>query len=111
MKANDLMIGNIILNCANGPIEILNGEDVSIICDNIHKYKPIPLTEEWLLKFGFEKGFNEEPSIREKGWFNDYIFIGNDLYFNHYEGSVKIKYVHQLQNLYYCLTGEQLTIE
>jgi hypothetical protein len=39
-----------------------------------------------------------------------YTFSGGVWHFE-FEGiSIKIKYVHQLQNLYFALTGEELTI-
>ena len=79
--------------------------------------KPIPLTDEWMFKFGFKKhksgiggadmwqGMNGW-SLGDSGW----LFRGNSKsglklvgYFN-----TTINYVHQLQNLYYALTGEEL---
>lgn len=76
-------------------------------------FEPIPLTEEWLLKFGFEK---------TPWYFNSYrLVIGNndyailiDLDGDCEVGDIitcKIQYVHQLQNLYFALTGEELTIK
>lgn len=72
---------------------------------------PIPLTEEWLIKFGFKKN-------TDNGDFN-----GNDCYYTHdnlkrcislpnfiYDG-IKIKYVHQLQNLYFALTNQELEVK
>ena len=75
------------------------------------EYKPIPLTEEWLLKFGFEK---EGGYLWNCKLLGKQRFIENHLtkgYFEtHYE-SKHIQYVHQLQNLYFALTGEELTIK
>lgn len=83
------------------------------------KYLPIPLTEEWLLKFGFEfksMGSGGAVCSRHSGhWYKDGwpIFFGSkgknfDCFFlTHKE--VEIPFVHQLQNLYYALTGQELT--
>jgi len=66
------------------------------------------VTEEWLERFGFE----EDDSV---GWLkrfdkSDSFFI--DLSFMYWgENSVKLTHVHQLQNLYFALTGEELTIK
>ena len=81
--------------------------------------EPIPLTEEWLLKFGyncsndvFEKNNknyflgNEEYWIQEHTEVNDFVFFGYDNSI-----SVSIKHVHQLQNLYFALTGEELILK
>ena len=74
--------------------------------DHWDMIKPIPLTEEWLLKFGFKKDNNftwvnleMELMQREDGF---WIWLGADLYLEH---------VHQLQNLYFALTGEELIIK
>jgi hypothetical protein len=72
---------------------------------------PIPLTEEWLLKMGFEKK-NETYKLKN---FGKFIFheIGISFYpagiLNSLLRKDLIIYVHQLQNLYFALTGEELT--
>ena len=116
MQATELRIGNYIN---------INGEDVNIgygvIMDLAQKnkgikndylcsltFKPIQLTEQWLLDFGFN--YHQDD--------NSYTLRGLRIYF--YEG-VNIKYlgqslfeiinypVHKLQNLYHALTGKELT--
>lgn len=76
--------------------------------------KPIPLTEEWLVKFGFTEsvklGMYKDLTSRMVLKFYkipnqlDLIQDGKNISFAH----GRIKYVHQLQNLYYALTGEEL---
>ena len=77
--------------------------------------EPIPLTEEWLVKFGFEEidGFltldlGSFSGARFIFWYGDVLnlFCKSDMML-----SKQIKYVHQLQNLYFALTGEELTIK
>lgn len=69
----------------------------------------IPITEEWLLKFGFEK----EPKIE----LENYYFKDGWLCENYSEGDggihfiAKCEYVHQLQNLYFALTGKELQLK
>lgn len=78
---------------------------------------PIPLTEEWLLKFGFEKNLNSNNIIY-------YILAGKCLLeYNlthniadivkkvHLDLFIEIEYVHQLQNLYFALTNEELSLQ
>ena len=77
--------------------------------------QPIPLTEEWLFKFGFKK---VKSDYEEAETWDFYFGI---LYFDMANNSVKIngqyclfnipEHVHQLQNLYFALTGEELTLE
>lgn len=91
----------------------------------IEYLKPIPLTEEWFLRFGFsKKGFKKgRIGIEVSGedmtttyfaisqpkkmveWQNFWAFEYNDYRF------VKLEYVHQLQNLYFALTGKELTLK
>ena len=75
--------------------------------------KPIPLTEEWLIKFGY----NEVDDFYAKGYgVNGVSIIKWENYYNAFayqlgKGYNKIvKEVHQLQNLYSALTGKELTI-
>ena len=130
MKANELRIGNYVnyeqtthlITCINIDYSISlwvdkRGEEHLYQHQN-NEIKPIPLTEEWLIKFGFKHS--------NKDWYEL-----NDT--NIYEGTLNIclkqkcstltcmsgknelmlckpfDYVHQLQNLYFALTGEELT--
>ncbi len=71
--------------------------------------KPVQITKNWLLAFGFreDNGFF-------KNKINEIELVNIlDKYFNmQYSGTkikIDIKSVHQLQNLYFALTGEELT--
>jgi hypothetical protein len=116
MIANELRIGNLIKFSEDGTIftvgsieergfTVQNDEETTWI--EAEEFEPIPLTEEWLLKFWFisnpyedryEKGSIHIECIKTKG--ETYLWI---------ENMPHIKYVHQLQNLYFALTGEELT--
>lgn len=71
---------------------------------NMDYIKPIPLTEEWLVKFGFLIN----GSCCENNKIVLYKIINPTEF--HLAG-VKLQYVHQLQNLYFALTGEELTLK
>lgn len=76
--------------------------------------KAIPLTEEWLLKFGFvTTRWDNFDSYRLEIDNNDYAIV---IYStgNCEVGDVittKMNYVHQLQNLFFALVGEELTFK
>jgi len=86
-------------------------------------FKPILLTEEWLFSFGFEIyaesvimkafkiGFNEitQDYLFDLCWIKD--LDGKDKHPFYKNGRFEIKYIHQLQNLYFALTNEELTIK
>lgn len=77
-------------------------------------YKPIPLTEEWLVKFGFEKSIYhcDIYELNKNGFEISFDFkdrVINGCYLECIE--LDIKYVHQLQNLYFALIGKELTIK
>jgi hypothetical protein len=110
MKASELRIGNFYDH--NGFVNEVNPNTIEEAWIAERSWiKPIPLTEVWLWNFGFEKtewdNFN---SFRRTIGNNDYAII---LYSdgNCEVGDIitcKIEYVHQLQNLYFALTGEEL---
>ena len=68
----------------------------------------IELTEEWLLNFGFKQD-NGMMCYRNK---IDIKIVYETLakYYRLYPRTNKILYVHQLQNLYFTLTGTELEI-
>lgn len=89
--------------------------------------EPIPLTEEWLKKFMFQKDNygvfektkdNTNTSESEFELWMKKCLVNNDWVWNVCVGQdfanltelCNIKYVHQLQNLYFSLTGKELVI-
>lgn len=84
-------------------------------------FKPIPLTEEWMLKFGANKRDIGDSCIyfvelELNNFFHleisdeGYIIIECDD--SYYSKHLKhLKYVHQLQNLWFDLKGEELTLK
>lgn len=123
MRSNEFRLGNLyhfedVSGMVVERVDYIENNMVDVNpMDLIH---PIPLTEEWLLKFGFEKstfgsstmffsnndsfGYIEEQAYRCN---DNYGYCLNDekMWF------LEIKYVHQLQNLFFALTGEELTIQ
>ena len=67
----------------------------------------IPLTEQWLIDFGFKKinGKYFKVGFQLKG---NKVIDDIGYHFKREGLSIEISYVHQLQNLYHSLTGEEL---
>lgn len=75
--------------------------------------KPIKLTDEWLLKFGFvRKGYTSGNGSKLVLHHPEEMYKKGRVYFNSWAILEMIpEYVHQLQNLYFALIGEELTIK
>jgi len=71
--------------------------------------QPIPLTEEWILKCGFEK--INKSSVNAQFTFKGRIIVIRDGNFVDYGSSVILPTIHKLQNFIYALTNEELKIE
>jgi hypothetical protein len=123
MEATELRIGNLVnyliideMDERKKWFEVseIDYDDLRII-QNKHEvnqdYQPIELTEEWLLKFGFILNSNRYYLGDIVYEFINYTIslTADDPYCSH-EVKNKIKYVHELQNLYFALTNQELTI-
>ena len=108
IKINELRIRNLVKKGE----EIFETDFITI--KMAHNYQPIPLTEEWLLKFGFDRHhkdyFNNVILLKEIGEWDLKLYPQGEVS-SAIPMNIKIKSVHQLQNLYFALTGEELTIK
>ena len=142
MEAKDLRIGNYFIYNTDGcfhnnperesktisvvrqikedSVGITHLKTTGILIGGLGLIKPIPLTEEWLVKFGFECIEKDVPCLRDRTMsrfflnnFNIEILSDGQIYQKHFESTelINCDYTHQLQNLYFALTGEELTIK
>lgn len=126
LKATGLRIGNFINDNNNFTMQVVglfkdevlldfegNQGDVFVYTGKeLELLKPIHLTEDILVKLGFEKTAN--PREFKYGGYS--ILLLNEIRFvicNYMENppSVKVSTVHQLQNLFFSLCGEELTFK
>jgi len=124
MKAEELRLGNLVSNMNprhNDSIltieSIGDNHEVNVFYRKylLSELEPIPLTEEWLLKFGFSC----EVKIGGDGiefrvyHFDVLTFNTNHLWWYKVQriNDTPLEYVHQLQNLYFALKGEELTLK
>lgn len=118
MKLNhkEFRIGNLVeydgrvfeIDSVSEVLPTLNTIEFGIGVVDWNNLKPIPLTEDWLVRFGFEvyEFDHKENQYR----FKERLIVIRDGCFIDYGSSVSIKYVHTLQNLIFALTGTELTL-
>ena len=115
LKASDLRIGNKLLFLSDA-VTFKNITEIredgifwiktfepKIESKNFH-FKPILLNEEWLAKLGYDL-----ISENHYGVLGHLIWKIEDRFYCDKNG-MQLKYVHQLQNLYFALTGSELTV-
>lgn len=135
MEPNELRVGNLLSYGAHGTATVIDIKGSGKIKIHIHSKQsnekgyikptvhvlyldPIPLTLEWLGKMGFVKNTREEwdgPKIELEHsleWFtikgygpSSFMLMGSE-----WTMGKPFQYVHQLQNLYFAVTGEELII-
>jgi hypothetical protein len=139
VKANELRIGNCVRHkrgdedfyrdyVIDGIGVSKNGNVIAILKYENDFYRmagesdgdlqPICLTPEILERCGFEKWENtnvfqldcaDEENIQIRG--NEVFLAGNEACIDGHGFHCKCDYLHQLQNLYFALTGEELEIK
>jgi hypothetical protein len=127
IRANELRIGNlvkwsnkfhVVQDILSPDMDFINGCIVTNYFDagrGLEEFEPIPLTSEVLEGWcGFDTGMGSDyklQDLRLRLWKNnDWILLntnGSDLY----PRMPLIKHLHQLQNLYFPLTGKELNFE
>lgn len=92
IEAKDLRIGNLV---QQGTVEVLS--DYLVIVNEIFyelkAIEPIPLTEEWLENFG-------KINWLYKDTYGFYFVVSDK--------RIYIKFVHSLQNIYFCIEKKEL---
>ena len=119
MKSTELRIGNLFDK--NGNVDTVTPNEIEALFESESRewVKPIPLTEEWLLKFGFES-IKSYPRIKHfriklnRNYLKVSLLLADNRARFNIPGSGIYKLidnVHSLQNLYFALTGHELTIK
>jgi hypothetical protein len=121
LDSHEIRLGNsykIELGDGTYKIGLINLEDIENLLDDEidYFYQALEISEEWLIRFGFKSVLDMSYSFPKpydnlelayygsingfkKGWVITKLFGFSN----------GIKYVHELENLYFALTGEELT--
>jgi len=133
MKAEELRIGNFVksgtmhtgigakkgyyvISAIGETVAWLNESNVGEYYKNIQS---IPLTEQWMKKFGFKKrnefcgcGINDNIEVWKLDGYGFIKDISDKWFLEGYDWNTKhFRYVHELQNLFFALSGEELKIK
>jgi hypothetical protein len=122
MKPEELRIGNLVIRYSNiMKVYGVGNERADLIliqpntmvnwCMLYQDISPMPITSEWLDKFGFHSQTHR--LVKGVSYSKDGIsYYTNDnaikLYGNY---MYNIKYIHQLQNLYFLVNGKELEVK
>ncbi|WP_312765290.1 hypothetical protein [Epilithonimonas sp.] len=124
MEATELRLNNLMMyGDSIVPIIGMESSQESVLVKidqdtavDYRRLKPIALTVEWFSKLGFKEAYRSKSRIRfdlpnccrydfdldSSKILEGFLFFGNYIKCNH---------LHQLQNIYFTLTGEELKIE
>ena len=123
MKANEFRIENIVMYDGD-IVNVIGIKQTGLLCEvwiediydsvDIEELKPIELTEDVFLKCGFEKGKSKFWEQWNKGlisllWdkeLKSWMYVPNIMI----EWSVELKHLHELQNLYFAITKQELEV-
>ena len=130
MEAKELRIGNLVYDCVKSEklecYQIRSIESINIFVNHqmgvtfnrggeniFENIKPIPLTSDLLLKFGFKDNKGKDESFSYI--LNDFSIKPSVFRTNHlavlYYANIEICYidtVHHLQNIYFAIEGSEL---
>jgi len=126
IQANELRIGNLLERDGN-IIEVVRISKENVINYETAKEKtgmhtnsgrvnPIPLTEELLLKCGFEVDDSDEDNKWLNLRYGNIVFCSDEstnferVYLRIYNTDIILESLHQLQNIFFALTNQELKI-
>ena len=130
MKANELRLGNYyeyrvidkVANTDTWELTAIDIDDLKWLMKNpdYSMYRPIEITEKWLMRLGCKKDI--APYYLLPHEYESEVFIGEKLVYDtlymelivvqcdECGYSIPCRNVHLLQNIFFCLTRQELTI-
>lgn len=122
MKANELRIGNWVNRGEQPDGFVIDEYSFSRIENPKHDYQPIKLNHDWIMRFGFQEmslfvyeidmgisSYRLKVIMPKEGDFVAVLI--NDLGELSECAIRSMMHVHQLQNLFFALSGKELTIK
>lgn len=103
------------------PFSLIQYVGIESYYRDINDYFPIELSDEWLIKFGFEQTNDVNKSLSKEA--SNHVMLLSSIGKKYVvelrnvmmSGSIMLQFtvtcVHQLQNLHFALSGKELTIQ
>ena len=112
MEISELRLGNYVMDIDNDILPVTNDTFywISECVRTEDDYKPIELTEDILFKCGFKLAIDENVYTLHDTIELTQTYYGNSFYFMGNFIKSDIKYLHQLQNLYFAITDIELNV-
>jgi hypothetical protein len=116
IQANELRIGNYYNWYAEGKYYTYQVSENDFDKGLFVNFYPIPIDEKWLTDFGFVTKYYRDDNIKlpfYKLKIDDYSFeLDYEFAYSRDDGSyLRLKNIHSLQNLYWCLVGKELELK
>lgn len=111
VRKNEIRIGNVIRS--DSTTITINSGNISDVINHSERYMPLPVTKEVLIKSGFIKRPNSNFYLLNK--LEDYYFIFTGRIGILYKVDsgvvgVPIRFIHELQNSLFYLTGKEIKV-
>lgn len=122
MKANELRIGNLVNYRVRDNLDPrkewlqytqIDWQDLRILSHNMGDgFEPIEITKDWLHRLGFEYNDMILTWSHQDQYLPSLTLTNNGTYIiDGMAYSPELRYVHQLQNLFFALTGKELELK
>ena len=115
MRKSDLRIGNWVFDSEGFDYKIQGYE---LYVNLVEDFKPIPITQEWLERLGFERNkYYQNFRIKAGDYYNSIKYIDGEWCYNNDDSDAgcyfvtTVQYIHELQNLYHAINKEELKDE
>lgn len=106
MNANELRLNNLFRQKGSNFVETATFETFDLLSRCAIVIDGVPINEDWLITFGFEKKNNGE--FINNGYSITFSKLGYPHFWISEFNDIIISYIHQLQNIYFDLTGNEL---
>lgn len=119
IAANELRIGNFVFHCPFGTdakisvqVKVIKEDKINEDAMFLELVEPIPITPDILIAYGFIRQLRKyNGTFYHTGvWFSIRHKTSTDKYYyiTYKNSGIELKYLHQLQNLHFALTGNEL---